>query len=230
MHDRSHHNGACGSSTANGYRGPPIDGVNAALLESALSGLCVALILTDARGSVVWLNRTAERILDLKAADCVNRPLEDVIKDVQLAALWQKCRDSSENVLADVVLRHPREIALKVNSSRCVNEAGGEIGRALLFCDVTTERVVQIELTQDVAERLLALTSGHMSSPHAAQLTHQEVRVLRMVGQGLGNTAIAEKMFISTATVRSHLKNLYRKLKLKSRSEAVSYAVRNHLV
>jgi DNA-binding CsgD family transcriptional regulator len=61
-------------------------------------------------------------------------------------------------------------------------------------------------------------------------LTHQEVRILRLVGQGLRNDEIAEQAHISASTVRSHLKSVYRKLKLGSRAEAVSYAIRNHLV
>jgi len=62
-----------------------------------------------------------------------------------------------------------------------------------------------------------------------AHLTSQELRVLRLVGGGLGNDEIARRMAISVATVRSHLKRLYRKLHLRSRAEAVSFATRNHL-
>ena len=46
----------------------------------------------------------------------------------------------------------------------------------------------------------------------------------------MSNDDIAEKVHVAPSTVRSHLKSLYRKLGLNSRTEAVSYAVRNHLV
>jgi LuxR family transcriptional regulator, maltose regulon positive regulatory protein len=49
------------------------------------------------------------------------------------------------------------------------------------------------------------------------------------VGQGLGNDDIARNAHISPSTVRSHLKNLYRKLNLGSRAEAVRFAVLHHL-
>ncbi|RMF85534.1 MAG: PAS domain-containing protein [Planctomycetota bacterium] len=230
MNERSPQPETCGPGSPHRNESPPLEGVDHALLETALSGLCVGLVLTDAAERVLWLNRTAERILDVRAADCLHRPFERVIKDVRLAALWQQCRDAQENVLADVELSVPRELALKVNASRCLSASGELIGRAMLFCDVTTERVVQIQLSQDVAQRLLALTSGHVAKREGPPLTHQEIRVLQLVGQGLGNKEIAEKLFVAPSTVRSHLKTLYRKLNLKSRAEAVSYAVRNHLV
>ena len=123
----------------------------------------------------------------------------------------------------------PADLALKANATRYVDDQGAEVGRALLFCDVTAEQRVQVELSQAVARRLLALTSGHMPPEPVANLTHQEVRILRLVGRGLGNEEIAEEAGISPSTVRSHLKSLYRKLGLHSRAEAVSYAARNNL-
>jgi len=199
------------------------------MILQAMSGLCVGLILTNSGGKVAWLNRAAERVLGLSSDECLGQPLDHLLKDLQLTVFWQESADTCGNSLGEVAVQWPEKMVLKVNATRYVDDEGREIGRAMLFCDVTAERSVQVELTQDVAERLLALTGGHMPPKPVAHLTHQEVRILRLVGQGMGNTGISEHAHISLSTVRSHLKSIYRKLGLNSRAEAVSYAARNHL-
>ena len=171
------------------------------LIARALSGLCVGLILTNSGGKVVWLNRTAEKVLGLSSADCLGKPLDRLFKDLQLVAFWQQAAGTDGNLLADLVVQWPQKLALKINATRYVDNGGHEIGRALLFCDVTAERAIQVELSHEVAERLLALTAGHMPPEPVASLTHQEVRILRLVGQGIGNDEIAEKANISLSTV-----------------------------
>jgi DNA-binding CsgD family transcriptional regulator len=200
------------------------------LLTQALSGLCVGLILTNAAGRVVWLNRTAERVLGLPPSDCLGRPLRQLLKDLRLAAFWQESGEVGGDTLGDVTTTWPEKLALKVNATRYLNEDGDEVGRALLFCDVTAERTVQVTLAEDVANRLLNLTNSPLQPEPVAGLTQQEVRILRLVGSGAGNDRIARELSIAPSTVRSHLKHVYRKLGLRSRAEAVSYAVRNQVI
>ena len=199
------------------------------LIGRALSGLCVGLILTDSGGKVIWLNRTAEKVLGLPSTECLGRPMDRLLKDLQLVAFWHEAAETEGNLLGDLAVQWPEKLALKVNATRYVDDDGHEVGRALLFCDVTAELSIQVEISQAVAERLLALTAGHMPPEPVAGLTRQEVRILRLVGQGLSNDEIAKRAHISLSTVRSHLKSLYRKLGLHSRAEAVSYSVHNHL-
>ena len=200
------------------------------LIARALSGLCVGLILTNSGGKVIWVNRTAQAILGLPGNDYLGQPVDRLLKDSQLVAFWQQAAEAEGNLFGDLAVQWPRKLALKVNATRCVDDDGHEIGRALLFYDVTAERSVQVELSHAVAERLLALTSGSMPPEPVANLTHKEVRILRLVGRGKGNSEIANEVNVSTSTVRSHLKSVYRKLGMGSRAEAVSYAIRNDLV
>jgi LuxR family maltose regulon positive regulatory protein len=51
-------------------------------------------------------------------------------------------------------------------------------------------------------------------------LSAQEVRVLRLLVAGLSNTDIARELIVSTNTIKTHLKNIYRKLRVNSREEA----------
>lgn len=199
-------------------------------IQRAVAGLAIGLILIDSRGKVVWLNRAAEQLLDLPAVQCIGRPFLKVLLDPQLATFWHEvmCRDG--NCMADVSIRWPRQIELKLNATRCLGRDGSEIGRALLFCDVTTDRNVTIELTKEMAKRLLSMEASPGESPGViATLTSQELRALRLVGRGLANEDIAKKLSVAPSTVRSHLKSAYRKLGLRTRSQAVSYAIRHHL-
>jgi DNA-binding NarL/FixJ family response regulator len=56
-------------------------------------------------------------------------------------------------------------------------------------------------------------------------LSRREQEVLDELAQGLGNQAIAERLFVSQDTVKSHLRKIYRKLGVSSRSEAVALYV-----
>ena len=60
-------------------------------------------------------------------------------------------------------------------------------------------------------------------------LTTREVDVLRRVAQGLTNIAIAEQMFLSERTVRTHVSNILGKLHLANRTQAALYALREGL-
>jgi DNA-binding NarL/FixJ family response regulator len=61
------------------------------------------------------------------------------------------------------------------------------------------------------------------------RLTERELEILALLGCGLGNAMIAEKLYVSTATVRSHIQHLLAKLDLHSRLEAAVLAYRYEL-
>lgn len=62
------------------------------------------------------------------------------------------------------------------------------------------------------------------------QLSEREVEVLEQISKGLKNKAIAENLFISAATVKKHIENIYRKLQAHNRVELVQKARDNKLI
>jgi len=60
--------------------------------------------------------------------------------------------------------------------------------------------------------------------PLVDTLTNRELDVLELLALRLSNTEIAEKLFISVVTVKGHLHNIYGKLNVKKRREAVEKA------
>lgn len=75
-----------------------------------------------------------------------------------------------------------------------------------------------------IARRILSLLPQPSASTPGegdARLTPREEEVLRMVARGLSNREIAEATGLSRLTIESHTRNIYRKLAVSSRTEAV---------
>lgn len=77
------------------------------------------------------------------------------------------------------------------------------------FCDAVTE-FLQVEKTTQTT-----------NLPSLDSLTDKERKVLDLLGEGLSNHRIAESMFLSEKTIRNHLTNIYEKLGVSSRGEAI---------
>jgi len=76
-----------------------------------------------------------------------------------------------------------------------------------------------------VQSRLLDLVSRKADQP-AVDLTAREREVLDLIGEGLRNGEIARRLFISEATVKTHINNLFAKAGLHSRADAVRLALK----
>jgi DNA-binding NarL/FixJ family response regulator len=64
----------------------------------------------------------------------------------------------------------------------------------------------------------------------SAGLTHRETAILQAVARGLTNQAIGRELWVSEQTVKFHLRNIFRKLEVRSRTEAARYAFEHGLV
>jgi DNA-binding NarL/FixJ family response regulator len=82
-----------------------------------------------------------------------------------------------------------------------------------------------------VANRVLEMLTG-ASTPKEFYdgLTAREVEILKLMATGMANKQIAFRLKISEKTVRNHVSNMYEKLNIYDRSQAVLYAVRKGLV
>jgi DNA-binding NarL/FixJ family response regulator len=67
-------------------------------------------------------------------------------------------------------------------------------------------------------------------SGKAIGLTDREVEILKAVARGLSNQAIGKELWVTEQTVKFHLTNIYRKLRLANRTEAARYAYQHGLV
>jgi DNA-binding NarL/FixJ family response regulator len=84
----------------------------------------------------------------------------------------------------------------------------------------------------DLAQKMLSTFEGgrpggaHLAPP----LTERELEVIKALGQGMSDRQIAHALSISEKTVRNHTSNIYRKLHIFDRTQAVIYAVREGVI
>ncbi len=82
-------------------------------------------------------------------------------------------------------------------------------------------------LSPAVAKKLVQRAAGVPAREELIEpLTEREVEVLRFAAKGMGNKQIAVELSISDRTVQGHLANIYSKLHVTTRTEAVMFAVR----
>ena len=86
------------------------------------------------------------------------------------------------------------------------------------------------ELLTLVDERRAATAQRDAGVDPKAVLSRRELEVLRLLAIGLNTRAAAERLHVSPATVRNHVQNLFAKLEVHSRLEAVAYATRHRLL
>lgn len=80
-----------------------------------------------------------------------------------------------------------------------------------------------------IMDRIISAVGRDLKEKTLDQLTPTEFQVLRLIGQGKSNDEIAEIMFISKNTVRSHIKSIYSKLDTHSRLQLALYAINSAL-
>lgn len=90
---------------------------------------------------------------------------------------------------------------------------------------VKGEMVLDPHITGKVISRLAHLRA-HRPGGMTDGLTERELDVLRAVARGLSNKEIGEALGIATNTVQVHLRNIFAKLGVGDRTEAVAYAIR----
>jgi len=86
-------------------------------------------------------------------------------------------------------------------------------------------------MSASIARRMLEMVRGRARKPDPEMnLTPRELDILQWLVEGLSYKSIAEKLFISPLTVQSHIKKVYEKLHVHSKSAAVSKALKNRLL
>jgi DNA-binding NarL/FixJ family response regulator len=115
--------------------------------------------------------------------------------------------------------------------------------RGYLTKDATSEEIEKAirdaaagrtRLDTAVQERLVALVTsgsapaatGGVAVPPGGALTERETEVVMLMAQGLSNRDIASRLFVTEATVKTHVNNVFNKLDVSDRAAAVAWAFR----
>lgn len=101
-----------------------------------------------------------------------------------------------------------------------------ESGRAEIARAIEAAASGQSVLDDGVTAILLAAA---VEVPDRIELTPREAEVLTLIARGKSNTEIATELFVSAATVKTHINNLFAKIGVRDRAQAVRYALRHGL-
>jgi PAS domain S-box-containing protein len=193
------------------------------LLYGAIEGLQEALVLVDGDGRVFHANRRAQEMLALGSRRVTGTMLQDSLRHPGLAEFWSKAM--KETVPITTELEIEAGTSVRATSSLCLSANREPIGRALLLRDVTEEKKIKVEISTAVARRLADMADNGEPNKKLPALSHRESEILNLLVEGLSNAEISNRLHVSVNTVASHLKNLYPKLKVSSRTQAISCAV-----
>jgi LuxR family maltose regulon positive regulatory protein len=156
------------------------------------------------------------------------RPLLDAQLMLALALFGQQRLNAARQVMATAV-----RAAAAEGMIRPFLDCDRQIVPLLALVQQTEKlSIASAALVQDVLKELQAshgLASAvsreelfHLAA--AAAISQREQEVLQLVGDGLSNRQIAEQLYIAPSTVKTHLKNIYRKLEVNGRAQAVARA------
>lgn len=86
-------------------------------------------------------------------------------------------------------------------------------------------------MTASIAKKVLTLFKNYVPiKTEDFSLSQRELEVLNLIVDGFDNNEIADKLFISIQTVRNHIRHIYEKLHVHSKSQAVVKALKEGLV
>ena len=132
--------------------------------------------------------------------------------------------------------RHPHIKAVVLSAAEDENVIRAAFGRgAVAFIRKHVEaRDLAAALRNAVhgatAQPIFGDTEQHTSVADEVGLSEREVSILASLGQGMSNKQIAKELWLAEQTVKFHLTNLYRKLDVSTRTEAVNAAYRRGLL
>jgi DNA-binding NarL/FixJ family response regulator len=111
-------------------------------------------------------------------------------------------------------------------------DAGAEDIRAAIFAVAAGEATLDPAVQHTVVAALVAGPAGASDLRECPEadlpdgLTPREAEVLSLIADGFSNAEIAERLFVSPTTVKSHINHLFSKAGLRDRAQAVAYAYR----
>jgi DNA-binding NarL/FixJ family response regulator len=80
-----------------------------------------------------------------------------------------------------------------------------------------------------IARKILSHLSSNNYQSSSSTLTCREMEIVKKISEGLSNKMVAHELFVSLNTVKFHLRNIYSKLQINSKTELLRKALRNEI-
>jgi PAS domain S-box-containing protein len=205
-------------------------------LDEMLARAGDGVFVIDPNGRIVLWNRAAERILGYPAREAIGRLCCDLftgVDDHGNRLCYRGCHVMTLVKMGEAVqsfdmqtrTRSGRPLWLNVSVLALPPEKQGSALTVHLVRDITATK----ELLTMVHDRLTAPAPADDRAP-ASTLTRRELEILRVMATGANTRVAAEKLHVSPSTIRNHAQNIFGKLNVHSRLEAVAYAMTHRLL
>ncbi|MFC8273281.1 response regulator [Streptomyces sp. NPDC057271] len=191
-----------------------------------------AVLDTEPDFAVVGEAATAERAVELVTELADAGGVDVVLMDLQFGS---GMHGSEATAAITARAGGPRVLVLTTYDTDADILAAVEAGASgYLLKDAPPEELAAAVRTAAAGQSALAPAVAHrlmdrMRTP-AEALTKRELEVLQLVGEGLSNQQISKALFLSQATVKSHLVHVFAKLGVDSRTAAVAAATARRLI
>lgn len=160
-----------------------------------------------------------------------SEPLPNIREICKAIREISRIQTKSQLLLLGNIPSHEEVVSLMNSGARGyfdLNDASSQLSEA-----IHTVHKGEIWLPRDkmssIMDRIISVVGRDLKEKTLDQLTPTEFQVLRLIGQGKSNDEIAESLFISKNTVRSHIKSIYAKLDTHSRLQLALYAINSAL-
>lgn len=197
-----------------------------AMLVGLIDGVEVVGTATDGAEAVERAERDRPNIvlMDLRMPGMdgteATRAIRATLPDTQVLVLTTYADDES---LFPALRAGARGYLTKDASAEEIEQAI----RALVAGRTHLDPMVQQRLVAAILEPAEDASAPAPALPDG--LTPREAEVLRLIAAGMSNAEIGEALFVSNATVKTHVNRIFSKANLRDRAQAVRYAYRNGL-
>jgi LuxR family transcriptional regulator of csgAB operon len=194
----------------------------ASFLEAENGGKCVAKKTID---DVVGVDGRETAIPKLVLLDCFAKDPERLFLEVE--SCYRGLGTSDLMAVFNLIrgLRIEQELVTRgVRGIFYANDLPDHFQKGvhgLLEGDIWISREIMSKFIPEIGE------AKRLSANEASVLSEREIEILNLVARGAMNTEIGEKLFISRHTVKSHLYNIYKKIKVTNRLEAALWVKEN---
>ncbi|MBN8821883.1 MULTISPECIES: response regulator transcription factor [unclassified Spirosoma] len=129
------------------------------------------------------------------------------------------------NVLALTTLTNPQSVNLAIEAG-AMGYCPKQAGRNELFAAIRAVGTGHLYLPPSLVQQLRKPAAEKITQ----DLTDRETEVIQLIVDGHTTKTIADKLFLSTRTVETHRKNIYRKLRIHTNIELARYAQVNKII